>query len=130
MQTVSKLFDSSSFHSYYTDSNKHGAPNAYKFSAGLRQQFPKNVCRLQLDKYQVNDLTHYREDYYPIVIAIESIFPSTYKGRSKKSIQFTCGALSIDSDYKFKFKLYLPVGHQFDMTLAVHVLWVWRHRHF
>ena len=78
--------------SYYTDSQKYGAPNAYKFSAGLRQEFPRNVCRLNLGQYNMHDLTHYREDYYPIVIAIESVFPDSYKGRSKKSIQFTCGA--------------------------------------
>ena len=71
---------------YYTDLQKYGAPNAYKFSPGLKQKFPRNVCRLNLGQYQMHDLTHYREDFYPIVIAIESIFPASYKGRAKKSI--------------------------------------------
>ena len=36
---------------FYTDSQKYGAPNAYKFSAGLKQTMPKNVCRLNLKQY-------------------------------------------------------------------------------
>lgn len=71
---------------YYTDSHKFGPPNAYKFSPGLKQKFPKNVCRLNLGQYQNQDLTHYRDDFYPIVIAIEPVFPASYKGRAKKSI--------------------------------------------
>ena len=53
----------------------------------------------------MHELTHYREDFFPIVIAIESIFPENYQGKSKKSIQFSCGAFSIDADNSFKFKL-------------------------
>ena len=53
----------------------------------------------------MQDLTHYREDFFPIVIAIESIFPDNYKGRAKKSIQFSCGAFTIESDNTFRFKL-------------------------
>ena len=71
---------------FYTDHQRYGAPNAYKFSSGLRQKFPKGVCRLNLSNYPMQDLTHYREDFFPIVIAIESIFPDNYKGRAKKSI--------------------------------------------
>jgi len=63
------------------------------------------VCRLNLSQYQVKDLTHYREDFYPIVIAIESVFPDNYKGRAKKSIQFSLGAFSVESDNSFRFKL-------------------------
>lgn len=33
---------------YYTDAQRYGAPNAFKFSAGLKQKFPKGVCRLNL----------------------------------------------------------------------------------
>ena len=73
-------------HSYYTDVPKYGAPNAYKFSPGLKQKLPKGVCRLDLGKYRLPDLTYYRDDYYPIVIAIESLFPESYKGRAKKSM--------------------------------------------
>jgi len=71
---------------YYTDALKYGVPNAFKFSSGLKQKFPKGVGRLNLSQYQVRDLTHYREDFYPIVLAIESIFPVNYRGRAKKSI--------------------------------------------
>ena len=50
-------------------------------------------------------MTHIKEDYYPIVIGIESLFPSNYKGRAKKSVQFSCGALGIEADGSLKFKL-------------------------
>lgn len=60
---------------------------------------------MDLGKYRLPDLTHYRDDYYPIVIAIESLFPESYKGRAKKSMQFSCGAFAIEADNTFKFKL-------------------------
>ena len=36
---------------YYTDSMKFGSPNAFKFSSGLKQKFPKGVGRLNLSQY-------------------------------------------------------------------------------
>ena len=42
--------------------------------------------------------------YYPIVIAIEAIFPQSYKGRAKKSIQFTYGAFAQEPDGSYKYK--------------------------
>ena len=92
-------------YSYYTDVQRYGAPNAFKFSPGLKQKLPKGVCRLDLGKYRLPDLTHYRDDYYPLVIAIESLFPESYKGRAKKSMQFSCGAFAVEADNTFKFKL-------------------------
>ena len=90
---------------FYTDAQKYGPPNAYKFSPGLKQQFPKSVCRLNLKQYSPQELIHYMDNYYPIVLAIESIFPENYKGRCKKSIQFTYGVFSMDQErnvYNFK----------------------------
>ena len=71
---------------FYTDAQKYGAPNAYKFSPGLKQSLPKNACRLNLKQYSPQELIHYMDNYYPIVLAIEAIFPENYKGRCKKSI--------------------------------------------
>ena len=90
--------------SFYTNTSKYGAPNAYKFSPGLKQKFPKGVCKLNLNQFKPQDLTGFRDDYYPIVIAIEAIFPQSYKGRAKKSIQFTYGAFALEADGSFKFK--------------------------
>jgi len=50
-------------------------------------------------------MTTHREDYYPIVIAIETLFPQSHLegGKIKKSIQFTYGTFSLeDGRYKFK----------------------------
>ena len=38
------------------------------------------------------------------MLAIEAIFPEHYKGRAKKSIQFTYGAFALEADGSFKFK--------------------------
>lgn len=89
---------------FYTDANKYGPPNAYKFSSGLKQTLPKNVCRLNLRQYSVQDLIHFMDNYFPIVIAIEAIFPDSYKGRCQKSIQFTYGAFTTESENVYKFK--------------------------
>lgn len=89
---------------FHTDANKYGPPNAYKFSSGLKQSLPSNVCRLNLKQYSPQDLIHYMDNYFPIVIGIEAIFPDSYKGRCKKSIQFTYGVFSIESENEYKFK--------------------------
>jgi len=64
-------------------------------------------------------LTTHREDYYPIVIAIETLFPQSHLegGKIKKSIQFTYGTFSLE-DGKYKFKLLkqkLLVGKYFEL---------------
>ena len=96
--------NSSIFCSFYTNVQKYGAPNAYKFSPGLKQKFPKNVCKLNLTQYKKTDLLSYRDDFYPIVIATEAVFPLNYQGRAKKSIQFTYGAFAENEDGSFRFK--------------------------
>ena len=59
---------------------------------------------MNLSQYKTQDLTGFRDDYYPIVIAIEAIFPPSYKGRAKKSIQFTYGAFALEADGSFRYK--------------------------
>jgi hypothetical protein len=41
--------------------------------------------------YRSEDLTTTKEDYYPIVITIEAIYPPNYTGRARKSVQITYG---------------------------------------
>jgi hypothetical protein len=44
------------------------------------------------------------DDYYPIVLTIEAVYPANYSGRAKKSIQFTYGQFTSESGtLKFKF---------------------------
>jgi hypothetical protein len=38
------------------------------------------------------------------VISIESLFPESYQGRARKSIQFTYGQFTLDAESKYKFK--------------------------
>mgnify|MGYP000253521746 CR=1 FL=1 len=90
--------------SFYTDQQKYGAPFSIKYSPGLKQALPKGLCKLDFSKYQVRDLTNFREDFYPIVIAIEALFPPSYKGRAKKSIQFTYGTFAVEADNSLRFK--------------------------
>lgn len=66
-------------------------PNAYKFSGDLKQQFPPHVCTINVSSYKLEDLLNVKDDYYPIVITIEAIYPQNYTGRAKKAIQFTYG---------------------------------------
>jgi hypothetical protein len=62
-------------YSFYTNPNLPH-PNAYKFSAGLKQQFPPQVCMINSTLYRNDDLTTLRDDYYPIVITIEALYPA------------------------------------------------------
>lgn len=89
--------------SFYTNpSLPH--PNAYKFSSGLKQQFPPQVCNINSTVYRNEDLTTLKEDYYPIVIVIETLFPEGYTGRGKKSFQVTYGQFTQESPGTLKFK--------------------------
>ncbi len=75
-----KVWHSSSF---YTNPNLPST-NAYKFSSGLKQQFPPKVCTIDSTKYRTEDLTTLKDDYYPIVITIEAVYPPNYQGRARK----------------------------------------------
>ena len=70
-------------------------------------------------------MTGFRDDYFPIVLAIEAIFPENYKGRAKKSIQFTYGAFALEADGSFRFKFIkekLLVSHIFTPALILIIL--------
>ena len=89
--------------SFYTNPNQP-SPNAYKFSPGIKQQFPPSVAVLNTTLYRMDDLTNVKDDYYPVVLSIEAIYPQNYQGRAKKSFQFTYGQFSLDNNnLKFKF---------------------------
>jgi hypothetical protein len=77
---------------------------AFKFSSGLKQSFPSQASKFNLNQYRPQELTTFREDYFPIVISIESLFPESYQGRARKSIQFTYGQFTLDAESKYKFK--------------------------
>ena len=62
------------------------------------------MSRITLEPYQTFELTEHRDDYFPIVIAIESIFPASHKGKVKKNVQFTYGTFAYeDGSYKYKY---------------------------
>jgi hypothetical protein len=97
---VSKAFF---YISFYTNPNFPN-PNAYKFSSGLKQQFPNSIAVLTSSMYKIEDLVNVKDDYYPIVMSIEAVYPSNYTGRAKKSIQFTYGQFLQDKPDQLKFK--------------------------
>lgn len=81
--------------SFYTNPN-YPQPIACKFSAGLKQKFPPEVVKVGLNSYRKEDLTSVKDDYYPIVISIETIYPSSYTGKAKKSVEFTYGSFGLE----------------------------------
>ena len=87
------------------DTELHGPAQAFKFSSGLKQEFPIEAARLNLSQFAKEDLITKREDYYPIVIAIESLFPTNPSSdKVKKSIQFTYGMFEQEEQtYKYKY---------------------------
>ncbi len=52
----------------------------------------------------MEDLTTLKDDFYPVVISIEAIYPQNYTGRAKKSIQFTYGQFTQEAPGLLKFK--------------------------
>jgi hypothetical protein len=70
---------------FYTNPN-NPEPVSCKFSPGLKQKFPPNIININPSSYPKEDLTMYKDDYFPIVLSIETHYPSDYTGRAKKSI--------------------------------------------
>lgn len=78
-------------------------PNQYKFSKGLDQDFPPKVNVLTPSLYKKQDLTEAKDDYFPLVIMIETDYPSDYKGKAKKSCQITYAKFNCENeDYSFQ----------------------------
>ena len=102
--------------SFYTNPNLPST-NAYKFSSGLKQDFPPKVCTINSTLYRTEDLTTLKEDYYPIVITIEAIYPSGYKGRAKKCMQITYGQFIQESPGNLKFKF---LKQKFLVSFKIH----------
>ena len=48
--------------------------------------------------FDEEDLTSFRnDDYYPLVIGIETVFPERYRGKTKRSIEYTYGTFYKES---------------------------------
>lgn len=98
---------------FYTDPSMP-TPCAYKFSSGLEQKFPSKLFVIETSKYnqgtggvqgcRQEDLFNITEDFYPIVISIETVYPENYKGRGKRNIQFTYGQFMKDGPNNIRFK--------------------------
>jgi hypothetical protein len=89
--------------SFYTNPALPGTI-ACKFSSGLKQNFPPKICAINSTLYRTDDLTTLKEDYYPIVLTIEAIYPPEYKGRAKKCMQITYGQFVQETPGNLKFK--------------------------
>jgi len=69
---------------------------AYKFSSGIRQKFPPNLFIVDTAQYdqgptgvqgcRKEDLFNEKDDFYPIVITIETVYPENYVGKGRKNI--------------------------------------------
>ena len=44
------------------------------------------------------------QDFYPIVITIETVYPDNYKGKGRKNIQYTYGQFQKDGPNNIRFK--------------------------
>ena len=98
---------------FYTDPSMP-KPVSYKFSPGLQQSLPENLCVIDTSAYnqgidgtqgcRKEDLFTVKEDFYPIVVSIETIYPAGYKGKGRKNIQFTYGSFKKDGSKNLSFK--------------------------
>ena len=69
--------------------------------------------------YRHEDLQEHKEDYYPVVIYIETHYPKSYQGKAKKSVQFIYGCLAKEEN-EFKFNI---VQKKFLYNNKMFILW-------
>ena len=78
-------------------------PNQYKFSQGLDQEFPPKISTIVTSMYKEQDLIESKDDYFPIVLMVETDYPADYTGKAKKSWQITYGKLNLENgEYSFQ----------------------------
>lgn len=78
------------------------SPSQYKFEAGTGQDFPPKLCMFNPSDYNQDSLIEAKDDYYPIVLMIETNYPKDYKGKAKNSSQIVYGSFKLEgSDYSF-----------------------------
>ena len=101
---------------YHSDSKL--SPHAYWFSSGLNQKFPHQLYLIDLElvyqvlrdvKQQKDVLYSVTEDFVPIMVQIETVYPANYSGRGKKNFEFTYGCFEKgesrpDGTYLQKYK--------------------------
>ena len=79
-------------------------PCAYKFSSGLNQKFPSKLHIINTQDLKPylsdpeKDIFSLKDDFCPIIIQIETLFPENYKGKSRKNCQFTYGCFDRESN--------------------------------
>jgi hypothetical protein len=97
---------------FYTPDYVPEKPVSYKFSPGIRQTFPERAFTLDMSKFREEDITSFKEDeYYPIVITIETDYPAPAMGdsrsyhKNKRQAQITYGYFNKNSrgEYVFMF---------------------------
>jgi len=65
---------------------------------------PPKVFAIDPSEYQKSDLTGFKDDYFPVILTIETKYPADYNGRAKKSVQFTYGFFSLsEGNMGFRF---------------------------
>ncbi|CAI2377190.1 unnamed protein product [Moneuplotes crassus] len=86
-------------------------PVSYKFSKGIRQKFPENEYIIDFSKFKEEDITSYKEDeYYPIVMTIETDYPPPVKDnlktyhKNKRQAQITYGYFAKITNGKYQFR--------------------------
>ena len=97
---------------FYTPDYVPEKPTSYKFSAGTKQVFPRKAFILDVNRFKEEDLVHYKEDqYYPIVITIETDYPEVIAednknyAKNKRQAQLTYGYFNRNSREEFVFML-------------------------
>ena len=71
--------------------------------------------------YHESDITTFREDYYPMVIGIETVFPEKYKGKAKRSIEYTYGTFFRESGIDLTLK-YKPLKQKLLVSVSLKVI--------
>jgi len=97
---------------FYTPEYVPERPVSYKFSAGVRQEFPERAFSIDFSKFKNEDITSFKEDeYYPIVMTMETDYPAPVREdfkvyhKNKRQAQITYGYFRKNSreEYVFMF---------------------------
>lgn len=61
---------------YFLTPKNLPAPSSYKFKQGINQSFPATGLELDISVMTLNHILKFKEDYFPLIINIETLNPS------------------------------------------------------
>ena len=85
-QCVTEARDPFNHPVYFLTPKNATEPKSFVFDSGLRQKFPLNSVEIDVENISIEKLLRFKDDYYPLILSIETQNPELDEEDIKPSI--------------------------------------------